>query len=110
MKGEAGWRIQIGTRGRDADDAIVPSDPGTDEQPILGRDVLQDFAISRFQSVRRQAGGMIERLDEIGAAKRQDTKFGKQLLLMDALTERPLGKFVRVVAIGALFDHRLLLI
>ena len=64
--------------------AVVPAYSRTDDQPIFGRKIFQDFAILCPEAIGRQTCRVVKQVDELRALKSQDPQFCKYLLLSNA--------------------------
>ena len=89
------------------DDARRPADAGPDQQPVLGRQVLQHLGELGAQALGGEPGGQVEQLRERRALERQHAELGQQLLLAHALAQLAQARPVRLLAVGRLLDHRL---
>ena len=92
-QGIAGRRGQIGADGGMPDHALTPADAGAHQQPVVGRNVFQHFAVFGCQTFRRHADRVIEHVDEARALQREDAEFGEQLLLANAHMQCARAKF-----------------
>jgi len=81
LESVASWRIQIGSDGRVANHTLAPADARANEQPLVCRNVLHDFAILGVQAFGRHPRGVIEQIGEARALQGQDPELGEQLLL-----------------------------
>ena len=106
VQGEAGGRGHVGADRRDADDAFVPADAGAYQQPVFGRDKLENFAVFGLKAFGRQTGREIQQVEKRGALQCMHAEFCENFLLPKAQMQRPFGQ-VRRTGGGFRLDDRL---
>ena len=105
---EAGRRGEVGADAGLADDARRPADPGSDQQPVLGRQVLQHLGRTRRAGPRRRTGrsGRAARGTGVPLSASTPSSARSSCWRTRWRSSRRLGS-VRLLAVGRLLDHRL---
>src|SRR5215813_9758241 len=86
-QGVARRRGQVGADGGKPNHALAPADTGANQKPILSRDVFHNFAVFRPKTFSGDSRGVIKHFHEARALQSKDTKFGEELLLVNAQTQ-----------------------
>lgn len=90
-------RSQVRPNGGLPNHAFTPTDPRSNQKPVLGRNILHHFAIFRFQPFRRHPSCVIDHFNKTGALQSEDTQLGEKLLLPDAQAESATGHVVCLI-------------
>ena len=106
LEGVASRRTQIGADGGFADYTFAPADARANEQTFFCRKVLHDLTEVGAQSLGRHPRRQVEHVDKACTLKSQDSQFGKQLLLANALTESSASQVLLGIVAGLPLHNR----